>query len=100
MLQFSSPRLAASHKVAGSTSKVGKRVIVIADSSKRVGHNRLYTSPIVWRFWGRTNATASPRERKPPGLDNPTKLACLGHCGPKSFVQQFVVVGPSAFAQD
>jgi hypothetical protein len=40
MLQFSSARtrLAASHKVAGSTSKVEKRVIVIADSSERVGH--------------------------------------------------------------
>jgi hypothetical protein len=36
-----SPRLAASDKIAGSTSNVGKRVIVIADSSKRAGHNRL-----------------------------------------------------------
>ena len=34
MLQSLSPRLAASHKVAGSTSKVGKRVVVIVDPPK------------------------------------------------------------------
>jgi hypothetical protein len=34
MLQFSSPRLTASHKVAGSTSKVGKRVVGIVDPPK------------------------------------------------------------------
>ena len=34
MLQSSSPRLTASHKVAGSTSKVGKRVIGIVEPPK------------------------------------------------------------------
>src|SRR6476620_5472022 len=71
MLQSSSARtrLAASHKVAGSTSKVGKRIVAIADSSKRVGHNRpkgwatigFYFSPVVWKFLGRTEEF--PRKR-------------------------------------
>ena len=34
MLQSSSPRLTASHKVAGSTSKVGKRFVGIVDPPK------------------------------------------------------------------
>jgi len=34
MLQSLSPRVAASHKVAGRTSKVGKRVVVIVDPPK------------------------------------------------------------------
>jgi hypothetical protein len=34
ILQFSSPRLTASHKVAGSTSKVGKRIVGIVDPPK------------------------------------------------------------------
>ena len=32
------------------------------------------------------------RRPKPRGLDNPTKLACLGHCRPKRFVQHLLVV--------
>src|SRR5262245_10522397 len=75
MLQFSSPRLVASHKVVGSTSKAGKRVIIIAGLLKRVGQNRLYISSIVWSFWGRTDgschAVSSAREPIPAVLQEP-----------------------------
>src|SRR6476660_7064188 len=55
MMQSSSARtrLAASHKVAGSTSKVEKRVVAIADPSKKGGPQSAYTSPIFGRFLGR-----------------------------------------------
>lgn len=70
ILQLSSGRsgLAASHKIAGSTRKVGKRGVAIAVPPKRVNHNWLHTSPIIWWFWGSGSKEELGQKKKPRRL--------------------------------
>src|SRR5262245_23717422 len=96
MLQFSSPRLVASHKVVGSTSKAGKRVILIADLLKKGGPqsalyypNRLdILGPDRWSC----HAVSSASEMQLP-LDTPDLLTC----GPTAMTRAIATLGGEAY---
>jgi hypothetical protein len=82
MLQSLSPRLAASHKVAGSTSKVGKRVMASWDPPKRAGHNRRILAQLFGGF-GAGPRNRDERALKERGADRSHAPSSTDYLGPE-----------------
>ena len=78
MLQSSSPRLTASHKVAGSTSKVGKRVVGIVDPPKGSATIGFILAQLFGGFGAAPPNRDEPalNERAPAGADVAVRLLC------------------------